>query len=333
MSTSIGRRLLATISLVLLVATGANAAQRTFVSTGGFDTNPCSLTAPCRGFAQALTVTDAGGEVVVLDSGGYGAVAISQPVSIIAPAGVYAGISVFAGGPTGGQGVVINSGTGKVTLRGLTINNLGGTNGIAFNSGDALYLDQVVVSGFGSGSGLIAATGAAIASLFIQDSAFRDNATGLKTGTTAGTLTLNIERTMFERNAKGADLQGATKGAIHGSTFSGGATGVSAGLVGSGLSVKVELRDCTLSDNSGSGVSAIATSPTTLSVVSSLVSGNVVGMQVTNGSNVVYVSDSTITRNATGLSASAGGLIASGGDNRLINNTTDGAFGSTIPKL
>ncbi len=68
-------------------------------------------------------------------------------------------------------------------------------------------------------------------------------------------------------------------------------------------------------------------------MVSSLVSGNLVGMQVTNGSNVVYVSDSTITRNTTGLSASAGGSIASGGDNRLINNTTDGAFGSTIPKL
>ncbi len=149
---------------------------------------------------------------------------------------------------------MINSGTGSVTLRGLTINNLGGTNGIAFNSGDALYLDNVVVSGFGGGSGLIAATGSATASLFIQDSAFRDNATGLKTGTTTGTLTLSIERTMFERNAKGADLQGTTKGAIDGSTFSGGTTGLSAGLAGSGLTVKLELRDCTVSDNSGSGV-------------------------------------------------------------------------------
>ncbi len=100
MSTSIGRRLLASIPLVLVVAASANAAQRTFVSTAGFDTNDCSLTAPCRGFAKALTVTDVGGEIVVLDSGGYGAVAIGQPVSIIAPSGVYAGISVFAGGPT-----------------------------------------------------------------------------------------------------------------------------------------------------------------------------------------------------------------------------------------
>jgi hypothetical protein len=180
---------------------------------------------------------------------------------------------------------------------------------------------------------LIAATGSATASLFIQDSAFRDNATGLKTSTTTGTLTLNIERAMFEGNGKGADLQGTTKGAIHDSTFSGGTTGLSAGLTGPGLTVKVELRDCTVSDNSGSGVSATALSPTTLSVVSSLVSGNLVGVQAANGGNVVYVSDSTITRNATGLSASAGGSIASGGDNRLINNTTDGAFGSTIPKL
>jgi hypothetical protein len=332
MSTPQGRRPAALVSLVLLVAPGAFGAQRTFVSTTGLDTNACSLTAPCRGFAKALTVTDPGGEVVVLDSGGYGAVAIGQPVSIVAPAGVYAGITVFPGGATAGQGIVVSSGTGRVTLRGLTINNQGGTNGIAYNSGDALYLDNVVVSGFGSGNGLVTATGAATANLFIQDSAFRDNATGIKTGTTTGTLTLNVERTVFERNAKGADLEGATKGAIHASTFSGGATGVTAGLAG-GTSVKVELRDCTVNDNTGAGVAAITTSPTTLSVVSSLVSGNLVGIQAANGGNIVYVSDTTVTRNATGLSASGGGSIPSGGDNRVINNTANGAVSTTIPKI
>lgn len=333
MSTPVGRRLYALIPLALLAVSGANAAPRTFVSAEtGADANTCTLGAPCRGFAKALTLTDVGGEIVVLDSGGYGAVVIDKPVSIIAPAGVYAGISVFAGGPTAGQGVVVSAGGGEVTLRGLTINNQTGTNGIAFNSAEALYLDDVIVSGFAAGSGLVAATGAATAGLFIRDSVFRDNATGIKTGTTSGTLTLGIERAMFERNGKGADLQGTVRGAIRRSTFSGGTTGLSAGLSGSGLTAKVELRDCTLSDNSSSGVTAIALSPTTLAVVSSLISGNGTGVQVANG-NVVYLSDSTVTRNALGLAASVGGVIPSGGDNRVVSNATDGGISSTVPKI
>jgi len=332
MSTSVGRRLVVPVLLALLPGS-AFAAQRTFVSTTGSDSNACSLAAPCRGFAKALTVTDVAGEIVVLDSGGYGAVAIGQAVSIIAPPGVYAGISVFAGGATNGQGVVVNAGTGKVVLRGLTITGLGGTDGIAFNSGDALYVDNLVVSGFGSGSGLIASVGAATAGLFVQDSAFRDNGTGLKTGTAGGALTLNVERTSFVRNGKGADIQGATKGVIHAGIFNAGTIGLTAGLAGSATTVKLDLRDCTVSDNSGSGISAVTSSSTMLSVISSLVSGNQFGVQVANGTNLAYVSDSTIARNVTGLSASAGGSIASGVDNRLVNNATNGAFSTSVPKL
>src|SRR5215468_5945869 len=62
--------------------------QRAFVSTGGNDANPCSLAAPCRGFAAAVTAVAASGEVIVLDSGGYGPVVINKPVDITAPPGV-----------------------------------------------------------------------------------------------------------------------------------------------------------------------------------------------------------------------------------------------------
>src|SRR5437870_11556491 len=73
-------------------------AQRTFVSAAtGNDANPCTRTAPCRNFAAAIAQTASGGEVVVLDSGGYGTVTINQAVSLIAPSGVYAGITVFSG--------------------------------------------------------------------------------------------------------------------------------------------------------------------------------------------------------------------------------------------
>ena len=63
-------------------ATPALAVQRTFVASTGADTNPCTLTLPCRGFAAAVTAVGFNGEVVVLDSAGYGAVTIDKSVTI-----------------------------------------------------------------------------------------------------------------------------------------------------------------------------------------------------------------------------------------------------------
>src|SRR5215831_13629378 len=56
---------------------------RAFVSITGSDTNPCSAVQPCRSFNQALTVVEAGGEIVVQDSGGYSTgFTITQSVTI-----------------------------------------------------------------------------------------------------------------------------------------------------------------------------------------------------------------------------------------------------------
>src|SRR6185369_11372319 len=70
------------------VATDVSALPRTFVASFGLDSNGCSLSSPCRGFTKALAVTDPGGEIVVLDSAGYGAVTIDKSVSIIVPTGI-----------------------------------------------------------------------------------------------------------------------------------------------------------------------------------------------------------------------------------------------------
>ena len=69
---------------VTLPAAPANAqtAIRTYVSITGNDTNPCSLTAPCRHFQAAANATAAGGEIDALDPGGYGSFTISQAISI-----------------------------------------------------------------------------------------------------------------------------------------------------------------------------------------------------------------------------------------------------------
>ena len=105
------RRILASASIALglslfAISVAAKAAQRTFVASTGNDANPCSITAPCRGFTRAITQTNVGGEVIVLDSAGYGPFTITQSVSIVAPAGVYAGISVSSG-----DGITVNAST------------------------------------------------------------------------------------------------------------------------------------------------------------------------------------------------------------------------------
>jgi hypothetical protein len=323
------------LALLALVAGGgateaAAAAQRTFVRSDGSDTNPCSLAFPCRSFDTAIAQTLTDGEVIVLDSAGYGFATITQPVSIIAPPGIYAGVSVFAANPVG---ITVNAGAGKVTLRGLTINNISGTTGISYQSGTVLYIDNVVVTNFPT-AGLSANLGAN-GSLYVANSAFRDNGTGASLAASSGTLTLSIESSVFARNTTGAVLGDGTAGSIHGSTFAGGTTGLSAAPTTAAKTSKIEVRDCTLADNSGIGVivgSGVA-APVLVSVVSSLVSGNATGIQVTGAANAAYVSDSTITRNSTGLVYLSSGTAVSGTDNSLVNNGTNGAFSSTVPKL
>src|SRR5499427_5490677 len=102
------------LSAVALAATFASSgafaqANRTFVSGTGSDGNPCSLSAPCRSFQGALAQTNAGGEIAVLDTAGYGAVTITKAISIVNEEGVEAGISV-----TSGVGITINAGATDV---------------------------------------------------------------------------------------------------------------------------------------------------------------------------------------------------------------------------
>ena len=73
--------ILALASFALLAGNAHAAAQRTFVASNGNDANTafnCSIVNPCRGFAAAVGVTTVNGEVVALDSAGYGAFTISQ---------------------------------------------------------------------------------------------------------------------------------------------------------------------------------------------------------------------------------------------------------------
>lgn len=99
-------------------------ATRTWVSGVGDDVNPCSRTAPCKTLADAISKTAAGGEINVLDPGGFGAVTITKSITIDG-GGVIGSIL-----SSGTNGIIVNATDGLVTIRNFSINGAGTTSGI-----------------------------------------------------------------------------------------------------------------------------------------------------------------------------------------------------------
>jgi hypothetical protein len=131
----------ALVALGLATAPG-HARTATWVSGKGADGGVCSFSVPCRSFAYAITQTDPGGEIDVLDSAGYGTLTIDKAISIVND-GSLAKVAV---GP-GATGITINAGASDaIHLRGLTIEGAGvGAIGIQFNTGGSLDIVNCVV--------------------------------------------------------------------------------------------------------------------------------------------------------------------------------------------
>src|ERR1700712_1642333 len=98
------------VSAVLLPAVFASAAHafpggptRTWVSGVGDDANACSRTAPCKTLAGAISKTGDGGEIDAIDSGGFGAVTITIPITIDLSS-VHGGIA-----NAGTNGIIVNA--------------------------------------------------------------------------------------------------------------------------------------------------------------------------------------------------------------------------------
>ena len=108
------------LTLALVIAPSMFAqATRTWVSGVGDDANPCSRTAPCKTFAGAISKTAAGGEISVLDPGGYGAVNITKSITLNG-AGTLASI-LFSGT----NGIIVNGAGIIVNVKDISLN--GGT--------------------------------------------------------------------------------------------------------------------------------------------------------------------------------------------------------------
>ena len=137
--------LLAGVILLLAGSAGTASAQasRTWVSGVGDDVNPCSRTAPCKTFAGAISKTAAGGEISVLDPGGFGAVTITKSISIVADGNEGAITSNLV------NGIIINAGVNdQVTIHGLKIEGAGtGINGVRILQAGEVYLSHMHIRG------------------------------------------------------------------------------------------------------------------------------------------------------------------------------------------
>src|SRR6266550_8089178 len=85
------------LALLLITSPAFALSNRVFVKSTGLDTGTCPITSPCRSFSYAMTQVSPGGEIIALDTAGYGTFTVSQGVSVFAAPGVTAFIAVASG--------------------------------------------------------------------------------------------------------------------------------------------------------------------------------------------------------------------------------------------
>ena len=137
------------LSLALLAPTLAFAqATRTWVSGVGDDANPCSRTAPCKTFAGAISKTAAGGEISVLDPGGYGGLTITKAITLNGD-GTLASILV-----SGTNAINISAAaTDTVIIRNLSFEGMNtGLAAIRVNSAGKVVVENCAIYGFAGNS-------------------------------------------------------------------------------------------------------------------------------------------------------------------------------------
>jgi parallel beta-helix repeat protein len=251
-------------------------ATRTWVSGVGDDVNPCSRTAPCKTFAGAISKTATGGEISVLDPGGYGAVTITKSITI--DGGTGAGWASIVNSLT--NGITINAGAGIVTLRNISINGGGnGLNGIRILAAARVIIENVQIFG---------------------NTAADPNGRGITDQRSGGQLF--ISNTVVSNNSQ---------------------SGIVIVSAAAGATIDGQLRNVQSIGNGNSGLVALLAS--NLTVSNSVFSGNFnygIYVEQASGTTQLFVSDSTMSDNSTGLQVGAGAPQVRLSNNTITNNNT-----------
>jgi hypothetical protein len=288
------------------LAVGTSA--RTFVSGSppGSDTGTCPITAPCRTFAYALTQTAPSGEIIVLSSGGYGAVTIGQAVSII-NVGNFAGVTVASG-----NGITINANTNdSVVLRGLTIDGGGtGENGIVFNTSGKLIVDHCDLINFAgssmTGNGIIIQPTSGSHTVAITNTTASNNqASGVSYLPFSGTATTGIviDRVSANNNAVGIDIDNTRSSGVVSTSISNSIASFNSvyGFYFGNVTASLDASNATSNQIAGVYVSAASTLALGRSV---LMNNGSAGLLIQGGGAAAVISykDNRIAGNGTPVS-------------------------------
>jgi hypothetical protein len=303
---------LATASLAFAVQSASAEATRTWVSGVGSDANPCSRTAPCKTFAGAISKTATGGEISVLDPGGYGAVTITKSITIDGGGGQVA--SVLAAGT---NGIVVSAGAGTVTLRNLRINGalgspVAGLNGIQLLSAAALHIENCTIFGFSQNAINVNVNTASPVRVFVTDTVVSNSAGGIAArNTAAGIVFLSVHRSTLAQNSgfglkAGGGGAGPVQSAVSDSLIAGNGTGLSA------------------AGGAGAAVILVTRSSVVNNVTNGLLSDG------TAGQTFIISSNTMIGGNGTGVSAVGGGSLLTYQNNATDGNFAAGAFSGTL---
>jgi hypothetical protein len=289
---------LTVIALAFVSTTLAQAqATRTWVSGVGDDVNPCSRTAPCKTFAGAISKTAKGGQISILDPGGFGSLTITKSITVDG-AGI---IGSALNSLTTGFSINItdpNDVDATVILRNLQIDGAGttkGVNGIRISAAKTVVIENVTVINQSNRAISDQRTTAGAGNLFVTNfSSYNIGSHHIVINPGAG-ATINAAIT----NAR---LQKSTGGS---------------GLLVSNSS-NVLIRDSVISGNFGNGIFAEEfVGAVDVNVENCSITNNGTGVITSSGTPIIRLSNAMITGNGTGIS---GANIISFGNNRIAGN-------------
>jgi hypothetical protein len=292
----------------LAIAPAQAQASRTWISGVGDDANPCSRTAPCKTFAGAISKTLGGGEIDVLDPGGFGAVTITKSITLDGGGGQVASILV-----SGSNGVNISAAaTDIIILRNLRFNGIVQTGspglvGVQVNTAARVVIEKCDIFGFGTAALLVATSATSSPLVKFQETTLNNNAAGISVKPTGGTVKIEIESTHVDANTNaGLRVDGTAGGAViatisESSISLNGAAGLN--VLSGTANVSVDVQRTVIANNNGAGVSSSNTN---------------------GGTSTVTVGDSMLSNNVSAWNIAGTATLAS-----YKNNQVTGAPGST----
>jgi hypothetical protein len=301
---------LAVLAFTLRASSSTQAqATRTWVSGVGDDVNPCSRTAPCKTFAGAISKTANGGEIDVLDPGGFGTVNITKALTIDGTTGSGFG-SILASGTFG---VIVNANPTNdiVTLRNLSINGAGsqvsqsGTSGVRYLAGKALIVQNCSIFGFtqkGIDASALASSGELVVS---NTNIYNIGQEGIRVATTSGGVIASIDNSRFQNCVTGLFFGDRSRGAV---------------------------ADCYVTNNTNGLIANSAINDAQVNIDNCVFTYGSVGIQAGAGAVTLRVSDCTIVQNVTGINL-AGGTAISFGNNAVLGNSGGESFSGAVNPL